>query len=302
MSDAINISNQILEVLTKQSDQYGMSYFVKWKIEALSLLQQAQLYQRKYDKLSSIKITSIEGFQSILREEMRQDEATNNLITKMYRFLNEVGETLRGETVYYEVTLTQGKGKERTIQTFTLTLEQFLSITAKTSTRLTLRHTSSALKELQKQQILGRHQWTQEEIKELDKYRTNVKRNKGGHWKNINKGNILEGFRRKQIKGMSTTKSIAETMSGTQGFWQGGDIDLLQIKGDRASVTNFKTCVNQIEKLFQTLSAMYPETNTELSEKSKQLVPELEMNINEFSDETVSKILEGLQRQFFVNI
>ena len=301
MSDAIDISNQILEVLTKQSDQYGMSYFVKWKLEALSLLQQAQLYQRKYDKLSSIKITSIEDFQSILREEMRQDEATDNLISKMYRFLNEVGETLRGEVVNYEVTLTQGKGKNRVIQTFTLNLEQFLSITAKTSTRLTLRHTNSALRELQKQQILGR-EWSQNEIKELDKYRTNVKRNKGGHWKNINKGNILEGFRRKQIKGMSTTKSIAETMSGTQGFWQGGDIDLLQIKGDRASVTNFKTCVNQIEKLFQTLSAMYPDTNTELSEKSKQLVPELEMNINEFSDETVGKILEGLQRQFFVNI
>lgn len=301
MANTMDITNQILEVLTKKSDQIGTSYFVKWRIEALSLLQQAQLYQRKYDKLSSIKINSIEGFQSILREEMRQDEATNNLITKMYRFLNEVGETLRGETIYYEVTLTQGKGKERTIQTFTLTLEQFLSITAKTSTRLTLRHTSSALKELQKQQILGR-QWSQEEIKELDKYRANVRRNKGGHWKNINKGNVLEGFRRKQIKGMSTTMSIAETMSGTQGFWQGGDIDLLQIKGDRASVTNFKTCVNQIEKLFNTLSALNTETATSLSEKTQQLTPAIDANIDEFSSETVGQIVSGLQKQFFVNI
>ena len=301
MANTVDITNQILEVLTKKSDQIGTSYFVKWRIEALSLLQQAQLYQRKYDKLSSIKISSIEGLQSILREEMRQDEATNNLITKMYRFLNEVGETLRGETIHYEVTLTQGKGKERTIQTFTLNLEQFLSITAKTSTRLTLRHTSSALKELQNQQILGR-QWTQEEIKELDKYRTNVKRNKGGHWKNINKGNVLEGFRRKQIKGMSTTMSIAETMSGTQGFWQGGDIDLLQIKGDRASVTNFKTCVNQIEKLFNTLNALNTETTTPLSEKAQQLTPAIDANIDEFSSETVSQIVSGLQKQFFVNI
>ena len=301
MANTMDITNQILEVLTKKSDQIGTSYFVKWRIEALSLLQQAQLYQRKYDKLSSIKISSIEGLQSILREEMRQDEATNNLITKMYRFLNEVGETLRGETIHYEVTLTQGKGKERTIQTFTLNLEQFLSITAKTSTRLTLRHTSSALKELQNQQILGR-QWSQEEIKELDKYRTNVKRNKGGHWKNINKGNVLEGFRRKQIKGMSTTMSIAETMSGTQGFWQGGDIDLLQIKGDRASVTNFKTCVNQIEKLFNTLSALNTETATPLSEKTQQLTPAIDVNIDEFSSETVGQIVSGLQKQFFVNI
>ena len=301
MANTVDITNQILEVLAKKSDQIGTSYFVKWRIEALSLLQQAQLYQRKYDKLSSIKISSIEGFQNILREEMRQDEATNNLITKMYRFLNEVGEALRGETIHYEVTLTQGKGKERTIQTFTLNLEQFLSITAKTSTRLTLRHTSSALKELQNQQILGR-QWTQEEIKELDKYKTNVKRNKGGHWKNINKGNVLEGFRRKQIKGMSTTMSIAETMSGTQGFWQGGDIDLLQIKGDRASVTNFKTCVNQIEKLFNTLNALNTETTTPLSEKTQQLTPAIDANIDEFSSETVSQIVSGLQKQFFVNI
>ena len=31
----------------------------------------------------------------------------------MYRFLNEVGETLRGETITYEITLTTGKEKER---------------------------------------------------------------------------------------------------------------------------------------------------------------------------------------------
>lgn len=301
MTDAIDISKRLLEILSKESDQIGTTYFVKWKIEALSLLQQAQLYQRKYEKLSSIQIKSIEDLQSILREESRQDEITDNLIVKMYRFLNEVGETLRGETISYEVTLTQGQNKSRTIQTFTLTLEQFLSITAKTSTRLTLRHTSSALKELQKQQILGR-QWTQEEIRELDKYRTNVRRNKGGHWKNINKGNILEGFRRKQIKGLSTTRSIAETMSGTQGFWQGGDIDLLQIKGDRASVTNFRTCVRQIENLFKVLNNLSLDTETPISIKAEQIIPNLQMNIDEFSDTTINTILEGLQKQFFVNL
>ena len=305
MKDVLDIAQRLIKVLSQESDQVGISYFVKWKTQALSLLQEAKLYQKKYEKLSSIKISSIDTFQNVLKQEMRQDIATEALIVKMYRFLNEVGETLRGETISYEVTLTTGKGKELTIQTFTLTLEQFLSITAKTSSRLTLRHTSSALKELQMQQIKGR-EWTQDQIKELERYRANVKRNQGGHWGKINKGNTLEGFRRKQIKGLSTTKSIAETMSGTQGFWKGGDIDLLQIKGDRASVTNFKTCVLQIENLFRTLTQLpEPQNLNSKSEVEKYVnssVGQIDTNINKITDENVKNIIQGLQKQFFVNL
>ena len=298
MEDSAFIIQDIIKILNQESEQIGVSYFTKWRLEAGQLLQLAQLYQQKYDKLSNIAIKTAENFASVLLQEQKQDIETQDLITKMYRFLNEVGETLRGEIIRYEVTLSSGKGKHQTLQTFNLSLDQFLSITAQTSTRITLRHTTSVLRILEAQQVVGK-QWTEKELEAFERYKKNVKRNQQGKWKKINKGNLLEGFRRQQIKQMSTTGSIMETMSGTQGFWQGGDIDLLQIKGDRASVTNFKTCVHQIQILFDTLNKLNPEVLQNLQNKLDASKENVNQVLQEEIDINTTNVLKDIQKQFF---
>lgn len=286
-----NIADSVINILASESQEIGITYFTLWKNKAGQLLSKALQYQRTNEKLQNMRLPNLEQFEKNLLQEQHQIQITNQLIKEMYIFLNEVGETLRGQEIKYEVTLTTGKGKDKTISTFTLTLEQFLNISQLSSTRLNLKKTQTALNIL-RQQNIEEIKWTSEQIKALDNYRKNIKRNRQGQWKRINKGNILEGYRRKQETGMSTTQSMEATMGNIAGFWQGGDINLLQIKGNNASITNFATCVRQIYQLYQTLNVLVESDIQAFQSESQNIEKQLETDKEDLIQQQINELIK----------
>lgn len=299
------ILHNLEKILIQSSQQNRQSYLFQWKQEAVNLLARAEQLKNSYINLKLIPLSdaSQEAINRALENQV--DLKIDNLLRDMYVYLNKVGEQLRGEIITYSITLTVGKGKEQKMISYELPLEDFLNITSASHTRLTLKKTSTIINQLQLNNT--KKDWTPQEVFDFQRFIFNAKRVQEGRWKNVNRGNLLEAYTRYQFyrqngqsKG-STTQALIDTLSGTQGFWQGGDFDGKQIKGSNASVANIYTCIRQINQLYTTLSQLTIDNNKLKVVTKNKVGNNIRQSINDTVNTTVEELLTELQAQFMVN-
>lgn len=301
----IDISQDLLQILTKSADDYGRPFIIKWLNQCIDLLTRAKILEAEYSKLKTIQVTvSTAVMQNY--QEMKNELKTNQLVKEMYIFLNEVGETLRGESIVYQVTLSTGKGQSKHMTTFELPLEKFLDLTTATHTRLTLSKTKTILNRMIKDNDANQREWTEEEIFNYQRFIYNAKRVQQGRWKKVNRGNLLEAYSRYEdlrnsgLSKGSTTIAMQETLKGTQGFWQGADYNGFQIKGNAASIANIYTCINQLNELYLILNGLQFNNITEFNDHVSQINQQAQVELTKYTDLTVDELLAKLAKQFGV--
>lgn len=301
----IDLSQDLLQILTKSADESGRPFVIKWLNQCIDLLTRAKVLEAEYSKLKTIQVTVNNAIMQNY-QEIKTDLKTDKLIKEMYIFLNEVGETLRGESLIYQVTLSTGKGQSKNMTTFELPLEKFLELTTATHTRLTLSRTKTILNRIAKDNDVNQRKWTEEEIFNYQRFIYNAKRVQQGRWKKVNRGNLLEAYSRYEDlrnSGMSkgsTTIAMQETLRGTQGFWQGADYNGFQIKGNAASVANIYTCINQLNELYLILSGLQFNNITEFNDRVSQINQQTQIELTKYADLTVDELLAKLAKQFGV--
>lgn len=301
----LDLTTDLLNILTKSADEFGRPFLIQWLNKCIELLTRAKMLEAEYAKLKALQVTVDNAIMQNY-QEMHTDLKTDKLVKDMYVFLNQVGETLRGEEILYAVTLTTGKGKSQTMTTFQLPLEQFLSITSATHTRLTLSKTKTLLNKMLNNSNFNQRTWSSEEVFSYQRFIYNAKRVQQGRWKRVNRGNLLEAYSRYEdlrASGMSqgsTTLAMQETLRGTQGFWQGPDYAGFQIKGNAASVANIYTCVNQINELYQILSGLQFNNISNFQDEVSKINLLSNNELNNYIDLTVEELLQKLAIQFGV--
>lgn len=301
----IDLSQDLLQILTKSADESGRPFVIKWLNQCIDLLTRAKILEAEYSKLKTIQVTVNNAVMQNY-QEIKTDLKTDKLIKEMYIFLNEVGETLRGESLIYQVTLSTGKGQSKNMTTFELPLEKFLELTTATHTRLTLSRTKTILNRIAKDNDVNQRKWTEEEIFNYQRFIYNAKRVQQGRWKKVNRGNLLEAYSRYEdlrnsgISKGSTTIAMQETLRGTQGFWQGADYNGFQIKGNAASVANIYTCINQLNELYLILSGLQFNNITEFNDRVSQTNQQTQIELTKYADLTIDELLAKLAKQFGV--
>lgn len=301
----IDISQDLLQILTKSADDYGRPFIIKWLNQCIDLLTRAKILEAEYSKLKTIQVTVNNAIMQNY-QEIKTNLKTDTLIKEMYIFLNEVGETLRGESIIYQVTLSTGKGQSKHMTTFELPLEKFLDLTTATHTRLTLSKTKTILNRMTKDSDANQREWTEEEIFNYQRFIYNAKRVQQGRWKKVNRGNLLEAYSRYEdlrnsgLSKGSTTIALQETLKGTQGFWQGADYNGFQIKGNAASIANIYTCINQLNELYLILNGLQFNNITEFNDHVSQINQQAQVELTKYTDLTVDELLAKLAKQFGV--
>lgn len=301
----IDLSQDLLQILTKSADESGRPFVIKWLNQCIDLLTRAKVLEAEYSKLKTIQVTVNNAIMQNY-QEIKTDLKTDKLIKEMYIFLNEVGETLRGESLIYQITLSTGKGQSKNMTTFELPLEKFLELTTATHTRLTLSRTKTILNRIAKDNDINQRKWTEEEIFNYQRFIYNAKRVQQGRWKKVNRGNLLEAYSRYEdlrnsgISKGSTTIAMQETLRGTQGFWQGADYNGFQIKGNAASVANIYTCINQLNELYLILSGLQFNNITEFNDRVSQINQQTQIELTKYADLTIDELLAKLAKQFGV--
>lgn len=301
----IDLSQDLLQILTKSADESGRPFVIKWLNQCIDLLTRAKVLEAEYSKLKTIQVTVNNAIMQNY-QEIKTDLKTDKLIKEMYIFLNEVGETLRGESLIYQVTLSTGKGQSKNMTTFELPLEKFLELTTATHTRLILSRTKTILNRMAKDNDVNQRKWSEEEVFNYQRFIYNAKRVQQGRWKKVNRGNLLEAYSRYEdlrnsgISKGSTTIAMQETLRGTQGFWQGADYNGFQIKGNAASVANIYTCINQLNELYLILSGLQFNNITEFNDRVSQINQQTQIELTKYADLTIDELLAKLAKQFGV--
>lgn len=278
-----SIHNEVTLAFTEMTDEVKNSLIAEWSLEVYQWLNRARAYvaqsqsvAKKLERGTALK--NLNDYQEMLQARRVANSALKNkdLLIDGYKLLNKIGETIRGEQIKYSVTVTTtgqaiSKSNSGQVYTWVVSLEDFLSLLTSSSRRLTLKKSSTIYKMLEAQikdeeKNPAYEQWDDEK---LNSYKILVNQVRGvswGKWAQINEGNILEIFFR-FING-GTVPSLADyqdpywrnlvlniqaTMKSPDTFYQGGDINDIQIKGLRASVTNITTLINALTDLLKIL-------------------------------------------------
>ncbi len=256
---------------------------IQWLIEARALVAQnssvaEKLTQTAQNLLSkqnqkSIETTLINAYK-MRKLSKNQLINTERLIVRGYTLLNIIGESIRGEQILYSLTInvdgtaiSQGvAGKVYTIQ---VPLSQFLKfVKIQDSTRLVL-HSSSAINSIiqamDSENKPIQEIWTQEKINNFAIFAAQG-RGVEKRWKKVNEGNLLEAFFRFMQDGNTVGyysydqsywgkigHAMKMTMKNPDPFWVGGDINNIQVKGLKASITNLGTIISAFSQLLQIL-------------------------------------------------
>lgn len=278
-----SIHNEVTLAFTEMTDEVKNSLIAAWSLEVYQWLNRARAYVAQSQSLAKklergTALKNLNNYQEMLQARRVANSALKNkdLLIDGYKLLNKIGETIRGEQIKYSVTVTTtgqaiSKSSSGQVYTWIVSLEDFLSLLTSSSRRLTLKGSSTIYKMLEAQikdeeKNPVYEQWDDEK---LNSYKILVNQIRGvswGKWAKINEGNILEIFFR-FINGGAVPSlvdyqdpywrnlvlNIQATLKSPDTFYQGGDINDIQIKGLRASVTNITTLINALTDLLKIL-------------------------------------------------
>lgn len=292
---------------------------INWINQADKLAKKQKWLSVNSQKLAANSKTNLTNMVKALRNIKINSESlktSQEILNEGYKLLNEVGESIRGEQLLYSVTvIPRGGGKTLTtankVVTFTIPMETLLTITKYTSTRMVLQGRSKIYQNLHiaklKNSLIQEDEWDEKRISAYQTYDACVRHIQWGAYKAINTGNTLEGFfKYVDGSGYGATipnprnyryhKCVAASIRASLGnipFWQGGDLNNLQIKGLDASVTNLNSLINTITKLTNIL--LRAPINAEvLAKAQKPAMDKIESYGEEFTEQIVDQLLKEL--------
>ena len=193
--------------------------------------------------------------------EAKRQVKYQSYVRKGYTLLNKIGESIRGKEISYELIVRAGDGS--TVYDWKgVSLDDFLELTTITdSGQMSMRSSNIIMNALsQKYQSKEQAAWDKQKLNAYNYFKdyiTTYQENGKQKWEKVNQGNLLEAFTKYYDTQTGNMEDyMTQTMSGNQGFWQGGDYGNIQIKSNRADVTNISTIITQLESTYSKLSSI----------------------------------------------
>lgn len=266
------------------TDEQQNQLIMNWTSEIYLWINKARSYiaqeQSLAEKLSANSIRSIQNVSEMLKNRRIAKKMINNkvILTEGYTLLNKIGETIRGEEIFYSITISKSGQALSTgsvgtggVYTWQVPLSEFINLLNFTSQRIVLKDSSAIYKMLESQieaneKNLIYEKWSDEKLQSYALFNSQVRSNPNWkQWHNINEGNMLEAFLRFLDDGNtpkvssdsnywhSVGSAMKRTMTAPDAFFLGGDINNLQIKGLNASVTNLNTLIQNLSEVLSIL-------------------------------------------------
>ena len=257
---------------------------------------------------SSYKSVSIQQA-SVVNDKQEENQKTviRELLRSGYTLLNQIGESLRGEEILYNIVINTSGEKISSmngkIYSFMVPFQEFIKMTGFSDQILTVKkYSDKYFNELMKGST-SHEQWSATKQSMFPLFMAQARALKNGNWLKINEGNALEGFKRfgewathalysdKNYWG-GIFVAMRDTMSKPDAFWQGGDIGNIQLKGYRASITNLNSLIINVKKALDIL--MKGSVTRELIKKyvKTSFVNSFDNDVEMATEEVVEKLLE----------
>lgn len=301
---------QLTEELTPELISFWIAEIIKWNNRAMIYYNQLKS-QEDFDNIISSKSQDVlEKIQMIYkRRRVAKDLiTTSSILTDGYILLNKIGEKIRGTSITYKIiTTTQGsavsqlKPGEQAYE-WNVPLEVFLKVTnAIEKSRLVLRSTTTVHKmliaELNNEKnplTIQGVPWDSSRIKDYSQFVDEIRHNTNyARWAKVNEGNLLEAFLRKEQQNISIYEAMENTMKKPDAFFQGGDIDDIQIKGLKASITNLNSLIQNMDRVLTILQSTQIDVQVLKQYMKKNAVEEhINENLDNTIDQVVNKLLE----------
>ena len=314
----IDFEQELITPLKSMSEEVIGNYITQWTQEITNWIIRAKAYIRQTEglknKLSDYNIKRYDEWEAMLKNRrIARDKLLNKTILQDgYILLNKIGEIVRGETIKYSITVTKtGAAIQEShadeIYTTIVPLSEFLNYMSFTSQRIILRDSSALYKMIEQQidqnnQSIKYEKWTDEKLQQFALFRQEVLAS--NQWGKVNNGNILEAFLRfltfnKNVIISPITPnlrskiyaSMVATMKSPDKFFEGGDINDLQIKGLNASITNLNTLLKNLNDTLSILKAY--KFNQEVLKKYMRK-KHINEHLNNTADETIESIVNKL--------
>lgn len=307
---------QLTEELTPELISSWIAEIIKWNNRVMIYYNQLKK-QEDFDNIISQKSQNVlEKIQMIYKKRRAAKDliTTSSILTDGYVLLNEIGEKIRGTSITYKIiTTTQGSAVSQIksgeqVYEWDVPLEAFLKVTnAIEKSRLVLRSTTTVHKmlvaELNKEKnplTIQGVSWDSSKIKEYSQFVDEIRHNTNyARWAKVNEGNLLEAFLRKEQYNISIYEAMENTMKKPDAFFQGGDIDDVQIKGLKASITNLNTLIQNMDRVLAILQSTQIDAQVLKQYMKKNAVEE---HINENLDNTIDQVVNELLQLFTSNV
>ena len=308
------IENDINQKFLEMTIEQQQDYIQKWLIDIYKWLNRVSIYQTTTDKLDELLSKKSKGTIETIQVALKKRRIAKDLITGEsilrdgYLLLSSIGEIIRGEEILYSITVTTtGKAISQStlgqVFTWTIPLKEFIKITNTIEdSRLVLRSSTTVHKMLMAQLENNKNplinensveQWTNQRISNFNNFIAEIR--KVEQWSNVNEGNLLEGFMRfENMQQPNAYTAMALTMKSPDKFFLRGDLDNLQIKGLKASVTNLNTLIQNMYKLTLILEGVGGNTSSIINKYvKKEFSSQKIKNITEsFSEDKINELIE----------
>lgn len=305
------------------TDEQQNQLIMSWTNEIYLWINKARSYiaqeQSLAEKLSVNSMRSVKNVSEMLKNRRIAKKMINNkvILTEGYILLNKIGETIRGEKIFYSITvsksgqaLSTGSVGTGGVYTWQVPLSEFINLLNFTSQRIVLKDSSTIYKMLESQieaneKNLIYEKWSDEKLQSYALFNSQVRSNPNWkQWHNVNEGNMLEAFLRFLDDGNtpkvssdadywhSVGSAMKRTMTAPDAFFLGGDINNLQIKGLNASVTNLNTLIQNLSKVLSILRTS--EQGYEVLKKyyRKNAQEQIQQETLKTQEEVVDELLE----------
>lgn len=278
------VEDEIVQNFAKMTDLEKQQMLAKWTTQVFNWINKARIYvesEQIFDeKISKNSKQSLDNFKEIFKRKRASKKSINNeqILTEGYVLLNQIGEIIRGEEIFYSVTLSKtgaaissGASGTGGVYTWKISLKEFLGMLNFSSTRITLKSSTTLYKMMEAQindddKSIEYERWTEQKIEQYTLFYNQVRNNPNlKEWHNVNEGNMLEAFLRflddrdsfshsgSSNHWKSIGSAMKRTMMAPDPFFIGGDLRDIQIKGLNASVTNINTLIQNLERVLTIL-------------------------------------------------
>lgn len=253
-----------------------------------------------------------EIYASDILEEKKISTIIHDIVENGYKLLNNIGESIRQEQLLYTIVITTTGEKISSmngdVYSFTISGEKFLELIGHAGQELRVKQASGKfLRELEEASTFAdktttKQKWDISKREMFVLYQNQVQNLKQHDWTEVNEGNLLEGFHRfgewakysaysEQSYWGGVYVSMRDTMANPDAFWQGGDIDNIQMKGLEASVTNLNSLIVAAKKALDILASGSEGQGLIKKYVNKNFINQFDNAINMAEDEIVEKLI-----------
>lgn len=318
-----DFENALSLPFSQLTEEVKNSYISQWTREIITWMNRARSYIKHSsgleEKLSNYNINNYNDYSKMLKNRRMAKEMILNktVLRDGYILLNKIGEIIRGEEILYSVTVTStgeaiSSATAGEVYTWTIPMSEFINLMSFTSRRIVLKDSMTIYRMIEHQieqsaNAINYERWSDEKLQHYSLFMQQIR--SYPQWENVNNGNILEAFLRFLDRGHKPLNStmpeyretvysaMLDTMKHPAKFFEGGDINNLQVKGLNASITNINTLMKNLSEVLHIL-ATHDVGNTVLRQHMKKQA--LNTQLNQKMNTIVADVTEELI-QFFTS-